>query len=123
LFDHPPYSPDLTPSDYDLFTYLKNWLGSQPFNSNEGFMEGSSQAAGFFDKGMQKLIPNISASLPVMTVEKLLKYVQWYLGIRSLWNKSNLVYVLFGRETFCLVYDLCLEYNSRAKTFMSQNES
>jgi hypothetical protein len=23
--------------------------------------------------------------------------VQWYLGIRPLWNKSNLVYVLFGR--------------------------
>jgi hypothetical protein len=23
---------------------------------------------------------------------------QWYLGIRPLWNKSNFVYVLFGRE-------------------------
>jgi transposase len=29
LFDHPPYSPDLTPGDYHMFTYLKNWLGSQ----------------------------------------------------------------------------------------------
>jgi histone-lysine N-methyltransferase SETMAR len=29
LFDHPPYSPDLAPSDYRLFTYMKNWLGSQ----------------------------------------------------------------------------------------------
>jgi hypothetical protein len=35
LFDHPPYGPDLDPSDYHLFTYLKNWLGSQCFNSNE----------------------------------------------------------------------------------------
>jgi transposase len=26
LFDHPSYSPDLTPSDYCLFTYLKNCL-------------------------------------------------------------------------------------------------
>jgi hypothetical protein len=26
LFDHPPYSPDVTPSDYHPFTYLKNWL-------------------------------------------------------------------------------------------------
>jgi histone-lysine N-methyltransferase SETMAR len=25
LFDHPPYSPDLTLSDYHLFTYLNNW--------------------------------------------------------------------------------------------------
>jgi transposase len=26
LFVHPPYSPDLAPSDYHLFTYPKNWL-------------------------------------------------------------------------------------------------
>jgi hypothetical protein len=49
--------------------------------------------------------------------------IQWYLGIRLLWNKSNLVYVLFGPEKFCLVYDLCLEYDLRARTCMSQNES
>jgi hypothetical protein len=35
LFDHSPYSPDLTLSNYHLFTYLKNWLGSQHFNNNE----------------------------------------------------------------------------------------
>jgi transposase len=34
LFDHPPYNPDLAPSDYHLFTYLKNWFGSRRF-SNE----------------------------------------------------------------------------------------
>jgi transposase len=50
LFDHPPYSPDFTPSDYNLFTYLKNWLRSQRFKNNEVLMEGvktwlSSQAA------------------------------------------------------------------------------
>jgi histone-lysine N-methyltransferase SETMAR len=38
LFDHCPYSPDLAPSDCHLFTYLKNWLGSQFFNNNEEFM-------------------------------------------------------------------------------------
>jgi histone-lysine N-methyltransferase SETMAR len=26
LFDHPPYSPNLAPSDYQLFTHLKIWL-------------------------------------------------------------------------------------------------
>jgi transposase len=26
LFDHPHYSPDLAPSDYHLFAYLKNSL-------------------------------------------------------------------------------------------------
>jgi histone-lysine N-methyltransferase SETMAR len=35
LFDHPPYIPDLAPSHYHLFTYLKNWLESQRFNNNE----------------------------------------------------------------------------------------
>jgi histone-lysine N-methyltransferase SETMAR len=40
LFDHPPYSPDLSPSDNHLFTSLKNWLGSQCFSNNEGLMKG-----------------------------------------------------------------------------------
>jgi transposase len=62
LFDHPPYNPDLAPSDYHLFTYLKNWLRSQRFNNYEELMEGvntrlSSQEPDFFDTGIQKLIP------------------------------------------------------------------
>jgi polysaccharide deacetylase 2 family uncharacterized protein YibQ len=45
-----------------MFTYLKNWLGSQLFNNDEKLMEGvktwlSSQAADFFDTGTQKHIP------------------------------------------------------------------
>jgi transposase len=40
LLDHPPYSPDLSPSDCHLFTYLKNWLGSQTFHSYQELMEG-----------------------------------------------------------------------------------
>jgi histone-lysine N-methyltransferase SETMAR len=62
LSDHPPYSPDLAESDYHLFTYLKNWLGSQRCSNKEKLMEGVrtwliSQAADFFDTGIQKLIP------------------------------------------------------------------
>jgi hypothetical protein len=43
------------------FNYLKNWLGLQCFNNNEELMEGvktwqNSQAADFFDTGIQKLI-------------------------------------------------------------------
>jgi histone-lysine N-methyltransferase SETMAR len=57
LFNHPLCSPDLAPSDYHLFTYLKNW-----FSNNEELMERiktslSSQATNFFDTGIQKLIP------------------------------------------------------------------
>jgi hypothetical protein len=64
LFDHPPHSPDIILSGYRLFTltYLKNWLRPQSFNNNEELMEGvktwlRSQAAGFFDTGIQKFIP------------------------------------------------------------------
>jgi histone-lysine N-methyltransferase SETMAR len=80
LFDHPYYSPDLAPSDYDLFTYLKNW---SRFNSNEELMVGaktwlSSQVADFFDTGIQKLIPRCDRCLNSGGdyVEKYLKYVR-----------------------------------------------
>jgi transposase len=57
LFNHPPYSPDIAPSNYHLFTYLKNWLRSRHFNNNEKLTEGvetwlSSQVADFFDTGI-----------------------------------------------------------------------
>jgi hypothetical protein len=57
LFDHPPDSPDLAPSNFHLLTCLKNWLSSQHFNNNEELMEGvkmwlSSQAADFFETGV-----------------------------------------------------------------------
>ena len=32
---HPPYSPDLAPSDYYLFPNLKRWLCRRRFESNE----------------------------------------------------------------------------------------
>lgn len=35
LLDHPPYSPDLAPSDFFLFPQLKTALGGQRFLSNE----------------------------------------------------------------------------------------
>ncbi|GFU24441.1 histone-lysine N-methyltransferase SETMAR [Trichonephila clavipes] len=31
VFQHPPYSPDLAPSDYHLFTAMKKWLGGKAF--------------------------------------------------------------------------------------------
>jgi hypothetical protein len=54
LFEHPSYSLHLAPSNYHLFTYLKNWLESQHFNNNEELIEGvrrgvSTQVGDFFD--------------------------------------------------------------------------
>jgi hypothetical protein len=61
LFDCPPCSPHLAPSDYHLITYPKNLLPSQRFSGNE-LMESvkmwlSSQAADFFVTSVQELIP------------------------------------------------------------------
>lgn len=35
LLPHPPYSPDLAPSDFFLFPNMKTWLGGKRFTSNE----------------------------------------------------------------------------------------
>jgi hypothetical protein len=55
-------STDLGFCDYHLFTYLKDYLGSQCFKNNEEVLGGvktwlSSQAADLFITGIQKLIP------------------------------------------------------------------
>jgi hypothetical protein len=72
LFDHSHHSPKLAPSDDNLFTYLKNWVGSQRLNNNEELTEGvkkwlSSQAEGSFCTGTQNLPPDTTASFPTVT--------------------------------------------------------
>jgi hypothetical protein len=63
LFDRPPYSPDLAPSDCHVFTYLKKCLESQRFNNNEELMEGvktwlSSEAATSLAQTNKNLFPD-----------------------------------------------------------------
>ena len=62
IFDHPPYSPDLAPSSYHLFSKMKVWLATQRFHTNEEHMDSVNTwlrilAAPFFDDGLQKLVP------------------------------------------------------------------
>jgi histone-lysine N-methyltransferase SETMAR len=45
LLEHPPYSPDLAPSDFYLFPKLKLFLGGQHFSSNQ---EVIAAAEGYF---------------------------------------------------------------------------
>jgi hypothetical protein len=59
IFDHPPYSPDLAPNDYHLFTKMV-WSATQRFHNNEELMDGASNwlhnlTAPLFDEGLQKL--------------------------------------------------------------------
>nr|XP_042912071.1 histone-lysine N-methyltransferase SETMAR-like [Parasteatoda tepidariorum] len=69
LFDHPSYSPDLAPSDFHVFLHLKKFLssGERFGNDEEPKMSVTrwfhSQAAEFYDSGMQKFIPRYDKCL------------------------------------------------------------
>ncbi|GFV80337.1 HTH_48 domain-containing protein [Trichonephila clavipes] len=59
--DHPPYSPDLAPSDFHLFRYLKEFLGGKRFDTADEVKEEvqdwlSSQVADVYELGIQKLV-------------------------------------------------------------------
>lgn len=61
VLDHPPYSPDLAPSDFHLFRYLKNHLGGKRYDDDEEVKTAvnswlSEQASNFFEEGFQNLI-------------------------------------------------------------------
>lgn len=43
LLDHPPYSPDLAPSDYRLFPKLKEHLRGKKFSSDNEVMMSVNQ--------------------------------------------------------------------------------
>jgi histone-lysine N-methyltransferase SETMAR len=45
LLEHPPYSPDLAPSDFCLFPKLKLFLTGQRFSSNQ---EATATVEGYF---------------------------------------------------------------------------
>lgn len=60
LLSHPPYSPDLAPSDFFLFPNLKRWLCGRKFGSNsEVIDETNAYFAGFqqsyYTEGIKKL--------------------------------------------------------------------
>jgi len=40
IFNHPPYSLDLVPSDYHLFNKMKIWLATQRFHTNKECTDG-----------------------------------------------------------------------------------
>ena len=60
VMPHPPYSPDLAPSDYQLFRSLQNHLNGKTFDSNEAvknkliqFFASKNQT--FDESGIMKL--------------------------------------------------------------------
>ncbi|EGI63744.1 Histone-lysine N-methyltransferase SETMAR [Acromyrmex echinatior] len=60
LLPHPPYSPDLAPSDYYLFPNLKRWLINKKFNSREEIIDAAEEyfadlSENYFSDGIKKL--------------------------------------------------------------------
>lgn len=60
LLPHPPYSPDLAPSDYHLFPHLKKHLGGSKFSTREEVIAAVTHyfddlPASFFFEGINKL--------------------------------------------------------------------
>jgi len=68
ILDHPPYSPDLAPSDFHLFLHLKKHLVGKKFDDDDEAQEEvmmwfKGQAADFYDSGIQKLVPRLNKCL------------------------------------------------------------
>ena len=66
--DHPPYSPDLAPSDFHLFLHLKKRLVGKNFDDGDELQEEVMMwfkllAADFYDSGIQKLVPRLNKCL------------------------------------------------------------
>lgn len=60
LLPHPPYSPDLAPSDFFLFPNMKKWLAGKKFTSNSEVIAETEAYFADFDKsyyadGLKKL--------------------------------------------------------------------
>jgi len=67
--DHPPYSPDLAPSDFQLFLHLKKFPGGKRFDDDDDDLKDAvqkwltSQAAAFYEGGTQKRVPRYDKCL------------------------------------------------------------
>lgn len=70
VFGHPPYSPDLAPSDFHLFPQLKQHLGGRRFANEENLKEEvqtwlTSLAAEWYDAGLKKLLPRYQKCIEI----------------------------------------------------------
>ena len=68
VLDHPPYSPDLEPSDFQLFLHLNIHPAERKFEDDgevqhEVMTWFKGQAAHFSDSETQKLVPRLNKCL------------------------------------------------------------
>jgi len=68
ISDHPPYSPDIAPSDFHLFLHLKKHIAGKKFNDDDEVQKEVMRwfkglAADFYDSGIKKLVPRLNKCL------------------------------------------------------------
>jgi hypothetical protein len=94
LFDQLSYSPDLAPSDYHLFTYLKNCSGLQHFSSKKLIKGGKtwliSQTADLLTRECNNFSPDMTSN-SILAVTTL--------------RSSLSIYVLFRYNKLCFLSD------------------
>jgi len=69
-FDHPPYSPDLAPSDFYLFSKMKEHVAGKRFTDDEDLQHAvmdwlNSQVAIWYKEGISKLVSRYNKCLNV----------------------------------------------------------
>ena len=68
---HPPYSPDLAPSDYFLFRVMKKFLRGKRFSSDEEVKEAvttwfEEQSKIFFSRGIKSLQQKLAKCIELL---------------------------------------------------------
>lgn len=71
VLPHPSHSPDLAPSDFHLFPFLKRWLGGQRFGDDEELISAvntwfQNQAAQWYNTGIENLVSRCDKCLNLL---------------------------------------------------------
>ena len=102
--NHPPYSPDLVPSDFLLFQHINKFLGGKRFD-DDNLIDAvqkwlTSHAATFYEEDTQNLCPaTISASIMAANM--------WENSLKNVESDNNkivyeTVFVIFTAKRYLL---------------------
>ena len=68
MWDHPPYSPDLSPPDFHVFVPMKQELSKRRYHLDAEVKAAAQQwlsdiGRDFFAEGIEKLVPHLDKCL------------------------------------------------------------
>ena len=109
IIAHPPYSPDLSPSDYPLFWNLDNFLHGKIFNSKQAVENAfraliGSPSPGFYAKGINEI--------EMANVYRCLRSILWISRLSS-WISSCYFRMRISSRIFPIVVSIKFEKMNR----------